>query len=86
MKNFIEYVGYTATLLTSISYAPQVYKSWKSKSVGDLSVWTICILFSSTIAWLAYGFGIGSGPVIAANTIVGILTFTLVYFKFTFKK
>ncbi|MGC4022119.1 MAG: PQ-loop domain-containing transporter [Cyclobacteriaceae bacterium] len=86
MKNFIEYIGYTATLLTSISYAPQVYKSWKSKSVGDLSTWTICIIFSSTIAWLWYGFEIGSGPVIAANTIVGILSFTLVFFKFSFKK
>jgi len=86
MKNPIEYVGYLATFLTSVSYAPQVYKSWKSKSVGDLSVWTICILFSSTIAWLSYGIGIGSGPVIAANVIVAGLTFTLVYFKFSFKK
>ncbi|MBI3483098.1 MAG: PQ-loop repeat-containing protein [Bacteroidetes bacterium] len=86
MNYTAEYFGYLATFLTSVSYAPQVYKSWKSKSVGDLSIWTICILFSSTIAWLAYGTIIHSGPVIAANTIVGILTFMLVYFKFTFKK
>jgi len=81
-----EYFGYLATFLTSVSYAPQVFKSWRSKSVGDLSVWTICILFSSTIAWLAYGIGIKSGPIIATNAIVGILTFMLVYFKFSFKK
>ncbi len=86
MNISMEYFGYLATFLTSVSYAPQVYKSWRSKSVGDLSVWTICILFSSTITWLVYGIAIHSGPVIAANVIVGILTFTLVYFKFTFKK
>jgi len=86
MNYSMEYIGYLATALTSVSYAPQVYKSWKSGSVGDLSVWTICIIFSSTIAWLAYGIAIESGPVIAANTIVGILSFMLVYFKFTFKK
>jgi MtN3 and saliva related transmembrane protein len=81
-----EYIGYLATVLTSVSYAPQVYKSWRSGSVGDLSTWTICILFSSTIAWLGYGIAIKSGPVIAANTIVFILSSFLVYFKFSFKK
>jgi len=86
MKFSIESVGYLATLLTSISYAPQVYKSWKSRSVGDLSAWTIVILFSSTLAWLIYGFGLKSGPVIAANTMVFLLSLTLVIFKFTFKK
>jgi len=86
MNYSMESIGYLATILTSVSYAPQVYKSWRSKSVGDLSVWTICIIFSSTIAWLAYGIAIKSGPVIAANTIVGILSFILVYFKFSVKK
>jgi MtN3 and saliva related transmembrane protein len=86
MNFSIEYIGYLATFLTSVSYAPQVYKSWRSKQVGDLSIWTISILFSSTIAWLSYGIGVGSGPVIAANAIVFILSLMLVIFKFTFKK
>ncbi|MBS1681397.1 MAG: hypothetical protein JST48_06775 [Bacteroidetes bacterium] len=86
MKNLLEYIGYFATLLTSVSFAPQVYKSWRTKSVGDLSVWTIGILFSSTVAWLWYGIGISSGPIIAANVIVFILSSLLVLFKFTFKK
>lgn len=86
MNFSVEYIGYLATFLTSVSYAPQVYKSWRSRSVGDLSAWTICILFSSTIAWLGYGIAIKSGPVIAANTIVFLLSLALVLFKFSFKK
>ncbi len=86
MNLSMEYFGYLATVLTSVSYAPQVYKSWKSKSVGDLSIWTISIIFSSTIAWLAYGLAIKSGPVITTNIIMGVLTFMLVCFKFAFKK
>jgi MtN3 and saliva related transmembrane protein len=82
----MEYFGYLATVLTSVSYAPQVYKSWKSKSVGDLSVWTISIIFSSTLAWLLYGIAIKSVPVVATNIIMGVLSFILVSFKFTFKK
>lgn len=86
MNFSIEYIGYLATFLTSVSYAPQVYKSWKSRSVGDLSAWTISILFSSTLAWIAYGIGVESIPVIAANVIVLLLSLTLVIFKFSFKK
>ena len=86
MNFSIEHIGYLATFLTSVSYAPQVYKSWKSRSVGDLSVWTVSILFSSTLAWLVYGFGVESGPVIAANAMVFLLSLMLVVFKVTFKK
>ncbi len=82
----IEYIGYFGSFLTSITFIPQVYKSWQSKSVGDLSVWMILIVVTSTIVWLVYGFSIHSGPVISANTVVLVLTLVLLYFKIRFKK
>jgi MtN3 and saliva related transmembrane protein len=82
----VEYIGYFGSFLTSITFIPQVYKSWQSKSVGDLSVWMILIVVTSTIVWLVYGFSIHSGPVISANTVVLVLTLVLLYFKFRFKK
>ena len=85
-SNMIELIGYIGSFLTSITFIPQVYKSWQSKSVGDLSTWMILIVISSTIVWLVYGFAISSGPVISANTIVLILSLLLFYFKLTFKK
>ena len=81
----VEYIGYFGSFLTSITFIPQVYKSWQSKSVGDLSVWMILIVVTSTIVWLVYGFSIHSGPVISANTVVLVLTLVLLYFKFRFK-
>lgn len=84
--NWIELVGYFGSFLTSITFIPQVYKSWQSKSVGDLSTWMILIVVTSTLVWLAYGFAIKSGPVISANLIVLILSLVLFYFKLTFKK
>jgi MtN3 and saliva related transmembrane protein len=83
----INNIGYFGSFLTSITFIPQVYKSWKSRSVGDLSVAMMLIVILSTITWLIYGFGIPSGgPVILANTIVLVLSLVLLYFKFTFKK
>ena len=84
--NWIELVGYLGSFLTSITFIPQVYKSWQSKSVGDLSIWMITIVVTSTIVWLVYGFAIKSGPVIVANFVVLALTLILFYFKLTFKK
>jgi MtN3 and saliva related transmembrane protein len=79
-------IGYIGSFLTSITFIPQVYKSWQSKSVGDLSIWMVLIVITSTIIWLVYGLAIGSGPVISANSIVLLLSLVLLYFKFTFKK
>ena len=85
-NQLIENIGYVGSLLTSITFIPQVYKSWKSKSVGDLSIAMIVIVISSTIVWLTYGYLISSGPVLVANTVVLVLTLVLLYFKTAFKK
>lgn len=83
---FVEYIGYFGSFLTAVTFVPQVYKSWQSKSVGDLSVWMVLIVITSTIVWLTYAYLIQSGPVLVANSIVFVLSLVLLYFKFTFKK
>jgi MtN3 and saliva related transmembrane protein len=82
----IENIGYLGSLLSCITFIPQVYQSWKSKSVGDLSFLMILIVITSTLVWLVYGYFVKSGPVLMANTIVFLLSVTLLYFKLTFKK
>lgn len=84
--NWIELIGHLGALLSSITFIPQVYKAWKSKSVGDLSLLMISIVLVSTIVWLVYAFTLNLWPVIIANLIVCVLSITLLYFKFTFKK
>lgn len=83
--DMIEYIGYFGSFLTSITFIPQVYKSWQSKSVGDLSIWMILIVLTSSTVWLVYAFSIHSGPVISANLVVFVLTLVLLYFKLRFK-
>jgi MtN3 and saliva related transmembrane protein len=82
----VEDIGYLGSFLTAITFIPQVYKSWQTKSVGDLSSWMIFIVLSSTIVWLVYAFAIQSGPVIVANTVVLLLTLVLLYLKLRFRK
>ena len=83
--NWIEAVGLFGAFLSSITFIPQVYKAWQSKSVGDLSLAMILIVFTSTIVWLVYGVSLMLWPVILCNSIMAVLTMLLIYFKLTFK-
>jgi MtN3 and saliva related transmembrane protein len=84
--NWIEIVGHTGAFLSSITFIPQVYKVWQTKSVGDLSTAMMFIVFSSTLVWLVYGLALTLWPVILCNGIICVLSALLIYFKFTYSK
>jgi len=84
--SWIEAVGHTGAFLSSITFMPQVYKAWQSKSVGDLSLAMMVIVFTSTLVWLVYGVNLNLWPVIICNGIIAVLSLMLIYFKFAFKK
>ena len=76
--NWIEIVGHTGALLSSITFMPQVYKTWQTKRAGDLSMNMMLIVFISTIVWLVYAIELTLWPVIVANTIICGLSFLLI--------
>ena len=82
----IEMVGHAGSLLSSVTFIPQVYKVWQTKRTQDLSLSMMFIVFSSTIVWIIYGVGLTLWPVIICNSIIAILSLMLIYFKFTFEK
>ncbi|UII32439.1 hypothetical protein LVD17_01120 [Fulvivirga ulvae] len=84
--NWIEIAGHTGALLSSITFVPQVYKVWKTKSVGDLSLYMMLIVFASTLVWLAYGIALNLLPVILANGFICFLSALLLYFKYAFSR
>jgi MtN3 and saliva related transmembrane protein len=84
--HWTEYFGYIGAFLSAVTFMPQVWLAWKTKSVGDLSLGMLSIVFVSVVVWLVYGFYLQLIPVIIANLIVGLLSVVLLYFKFTFPK
>jgi MtN3 and saliva related transmembrane protein len=83
---WIDLVGLFGAFLTSITFIPQVYKAWQTRSVGDLSTWTVLIVIISAIVWLVYALYLRLMPVIIANSIILVLAVLLLYFKLSFKK
>ncbi|HMO31954.1 MAG TPA: SemiSWEET family transporter [Lacibacter sp.] len=86
--NWVEPVGLFGSFLSSITFVPQVYKAWQSRSVGDLSIYTILIVTLSTVVWLIYGFFHQPLllPVVLCNGFIFLLSLVLLYFKLYFGK
>ena len=84
--DWLEGMGLLGSALSSITFIPQVVRTWKTKSVEDLSLSMIIIVFFSTVIWLVYGFGKNLLPVIICNAVICVLSVLLIYFKLSFGK
>jgi len=82
---WIDYVGLFGAFLSAITFVPQVFKAWQSKSTGDLSIWMILILLGNVSTWLFYGIVKDDLAIMIANGIILSLSLVLLYFKLTFK-
>jgi MtN3 and saliva related transmembrane protein len=82
---WIDYVGLFGAFLSSVTFVPQVYKAWQSRSTGDLSIWMILILLGNVSTWLFYGIVKNDLAIMIANSIILTLSLVLLYFKLTFK-
>ena len=83
--NSADYLGLAAGALTTISFLPQVIKTWKSKSAKDLSFGMFGIFSLGVLLWLIYGITLNSFPIISANACTLVLCLTIVYFKLKFR-
>jgi MtN3 and saliva related transmembrane protein len=79
-----DYLGYVGVLTGSLTFVPQVWMAWKTKSVGDLSIWMILILLTNVVIWLIYGITGKDKAMILANSIILVLSLLMLYFKLTF--
>ncbi len=82
--DFIEIVGYIAGILTTISFIPQVARSWRLKETRDLSLAMLLLFALGVLLWAVYGFWIMSLPVIVANLTTFCLILFLLWMKFRF--
>jgi MtN3 and saliva related transmembrane protein len=83
--DLIEVLGMIAAVLTTASFLPQVYKTWKTKDTKSLSLTMYVCFFIGIVLWLIYGFLIDSLPMILANGITTITTFLLIVLKLKHK-
>ena len=85
MIDKFEIIGLIAAVLTTSAYVPQVYKTWKTKSAGNISLVMYIAMFIGILLWLVYGIHINSLAMIVANSITAVLTMIILIFKLKYK-
>ena len=79
--DWITSIGLLAATATTISFLPQVIKSWKTKETRDVSLVMYIILVIGLILWLFYGFLIKDLPLIIANIVTLALAGSVLFLK-----
>jgi len=74
-------LGLTAGTLTTLSFLPQVIKTWKTRSTKDISTGMFVMFCTGIFLWALYGLAIGSMPVIITNIVTFILAFIILLLK-----
>ena len=75
------WIGACAAALTSLSYIPQVRKAWPRGSTADLSLTMLAVLTSGLLCWITYGLLQGDWIIVAANSVGGTLSASVLAFK-----
>ena len=60
-----EWIGYTAATLTTFSFAPQAWLTYKTKDVRGVSLGMYSVLSVGLFLWLLYGLSLNAWPVVA---------------------
>ena len=76
-----EIIGFIAGGLVSVSFLPQIIKSWKSKSTNDIAISLTTINISGQILWITYGIAISSVSLIIMSCLTMLMTLSLLILK-----
>ena len=77
----IDVVGLAAAGLTTISFVPQAWLSFKTRDVSGVSLGMYSVFTFGVALWLAYGLLLQAWPVVIANAITLVLALAILGMK-----
>jgi MtN3 and saliva related transmembrane protein len=79
-------IGFSASILSSATFVPQVYKAIKTKRLRDVSWGLMLLVDLSSALWLIYGIKFSIQPLILSSSINVFLSSLLAILKFVYKR
>ncbi|MFN3612217.1 SemiSWEET transporter [Tepidimonas sp.] len=64
-----EAIGTLAAILTTASFVPQAWRTWRTRDAAGISIGMYAIFAFGVALWLVYGILLGAWPIIVANAI-----------------
>ncbi len=80
-----ELIGYLAASLTTCSFVPQAWLTFKTRDVRGISLGMYSVFTTGIALWLAYGLMIGAWPVVIANIVTLALASAILVMKLRFR-
>ena len=82
--NLTELVGSLAACLTTASFLPQAWLSFRTRDVSGVSLVMYAAFTLGVALWLAYGLLLGSRPMVVANAITLLLALAILGMKLVY--
>ena len=79
-------VATLAPILNSIQYLPQVYKAYTTKSVADLSIYSLLLVIITSVLWTIHGYFTIDNSLIVAAVISVIINTVMLILYFVYRK
>lgn len=80
-----EIIGYAAAVLTTCSFVPQVWHTFKTRDVSGISLGMYCVFACGVALWLAYGVLLSAWPIVVANAITLALALAILAMKLRYR-
>ena len=77
-------VGSLAAILTTVSFFPQAWHSFKTKDVSGVSLGMYSVFTVGVALWLVYGLLLRAWPIVVANVITLGLALAILGMKLVF--
>jgi MtN3 and saliva related transmembrane protein len=80
-----ETIGYVAATLTTASFVPQAWHTFKTRDVRGISLGMYSAFTTGVAGWLVYGLLMGAWPIVIANAITLALAATILGMKLRYR-
>ena len=81
---WIDVIGSVAAVLTTASFIPQAWHSFKTRDVSGISLVMYSVFTLGVALWLLYGVLLQSWPLVIANSITLVLAAAILGMKLRF--
>ena len=82
----VNVIGSLAACLTTASFVPQAWLSFKTRDVSGVSLGMYSVFTAGVALWLAYGLLLGAWPIVVANAITLLLALAILSMKLIYGK
>lgn len=79
-------LGYAAATLTTVSFIPQVWRTFRTRDVSGISLRMYSIFTAGIAVWLAYGIVLKETPMMIANSLSLVLACSVLVMRLRFAK